>query len=75
MFRSASPRLDSTAGGPQTYIALFYGNNVTEGTNPGDARLRPMLDMFNTANLFGSGTGGDPLEVLNIEVSRLKVLQ
>ena len=74
LFRSASPRKPETVGGPQTYMSLFYSNNSTMSTVPDSNRLRPLVSIYNTEDLFQLGTGSDPLEIMSLQVERLTVL-
>jgi hypothetical protein len=72
-FRSASPRSVQTAGGPQRYTMFFAGNNATVSLVENANRLRPMLDLWNTPEIGGPGTGGDPFQAINLQVARVRV--
>lgn len=69
MFRAASPRTAAVAGAPQTYIGFFYGHNRTLIGLDDYARVRPMVDIFNTPELFGAPTGSNPVEIHSLNMS------
>lgn len=69
---AASPRKASEMGGPQTFICIFSGNNVTNIA--GFENLRSWLSIANTPDLFLTGTGGDTVQVTGYSIEKINPL-
>jgi hypothetical protein len=72
MERSGSPRRPETAGGAQPYSLYFYTHNATASLEANAALWRPQVDLVNTPAIGPQGVGGDPLEILDLRVERLR---
>lgn len=66
MVFAASP--NTTAA---TYEQVIDGQNATSSLTPDANRIRPLPFFFNTAGLFGAGTGGDAMVVESITLEKL----
>jgi hypothetical protein len=71
MYHTASPLKGTTAGGYQTFMGLFYGQNVTNIPLQDYNKLRVFVHMFNTPQLHGTGTGSSMTKISNIEVHKV----
>lgn len=71
---AASPRLETSAMGPQTYVGFFHSHSRTAVdpiSVPGARRIRMMGDFFNSQPVAPQGLGGDPFAVTDMRVDRL----
>ncbi|MBI1785498.1 exo-alpha-sialidase [Candidatus Sumerlaeota bacterium] len=71
MLRAGSPRKASVAGGPQNYMAFFYGNNASDGKPKWSRLLRPTVDLINSPDLYGTGSGADATQIVGLKVERM----
>lgn len=71
--RAGSPRKASVAGGPQSFVLYFEGNGGLASGKDWMKLLQPRATLENRPDLYGSTTGSDALEILNMKVEELSV--